>query len=79
MSTLLDLQIRPFGLTEVEFRVPNMVFSQPARRRNRVLCITEPGRALVGRLVPAQNGLGNWIKVVQRVPVRRQIDDADLG
>jgi len=29
-------------------------------------------------LLPAQNASGNWIKVVQRVPVRVQIDDADL-
>jgi membrane fusion protein (multidrug efflux system) len=29
-------------------------------------------------LLPAQNASGNWIKVVQRVPVRIQIDDKDL-
>jgi membrane fusion protein (multidrug efflux system) len=29
-------------------------------------------------LLPAQNASGNWIKVVQRVPLRVQIDDADL-
>jgi membrane fusion protein (multidrug efflux system) len=29
-------------------------------------------------LLPAQNASGNWIKVVQRVPVRIQIDDSDL-
>lgn len=29
-------------------------------------------------LLPAQNASGNWIKVVQRVPVRIQIDAADL-
>ena len=29
-------------------------------------------------LLPAQNASGNWIKVVQRVPVRIQIDDRDL-
>jgi membrane fusion protein (multidrug efflux system) len=30
-------------------------------------------------LLPAQNASGNWIKVVQRVPVRIQIDDRDLA
>ena len=30
-------------------------------------------------LLPAQNASGNWIKGVQRVPVRIQIDDADLA
>jgi membrane fusion protein (multidrug efflux system) len=29
-------------------------------------------------LLPAQNASGNWIKVVQRVPVRIMIDDKDL-
>ena len=29
-------------------------------------------------LLPAQNASGNWIKVVQRVPVRIAIDDRDL-
>ncbi len=29
-------------------------------------------------LLPAQNASGNWIKVVQRVPVRIQIDENDL-
>ncbi len=30
-------------------------------------------------LLPAQNASGNWIKVVQRVPVRVEIDERDLG
>ena len=30
-------------------------------------------------LLPAQNASGNWIKVVQRVPVRIKIDDTDLA
>ena len=30
-------------------------------------------------LLPPQNASGNWIKVVQRVPVRIKIDDADLA
>jgi membrane fusion protein, multidrug efflux system len=30
-------------------------------------------------LLPAQNASGNWIKVVQRVPVRIQIDESDLA
>jgi len=30
-------------------------------------------------LLPAQNATGNWIKVVQRVPVRIELDKKDLG
>ncbi|MEP6898566.1 MAG: EmrA/EmrK family multidrug efflux transporter periplasmic adaptor subunit, partial [Rhodanobacter sp.] len=29
-------------------------------------------------LLPAQNATGNWIKVVQRVPVRISLDDNEL-
>jgi membrane fusion protein (multidrug efflux system) len=29
-------------------------------------------------LLPAQNATGNWIKVVQRVPVRIELNDQDL-
>jgi membrane fusion protein (multidrug efflux system) len=29
-------------------------------------------------LIPAQNATGNWIKVVQRLPVRIAIDPRDL-
>ena len=29
--------------------------------------------------IPAQNATGNWIKVVQRVPVRIQLDAAELA
>jgi membrane fusion protein (multidrug efflux system) len=29
--------------------------------------------------IPAQNATGNWIKVVQRVPVRIRLDAADLA
>jgi membrane fusion protein (multidrug efflux system) len=30
-------------------------------------------------VIPAQNATGNWIKVVQRLPVRIAIDPADLA
>lgn len=30
-------------------------------------------------LIPAQNATGNWIKVVQRLPIRIQLDAADLA
>jgi membrane fusion protein (multidrug efflux system) len=30
-------------------------------------------------LIPAQNASGNWIKVVQRVPVRIDLDPAELA
>ena len=30
-------------------------------------------------VIPAQNATGNWIKVVQRVPVRIALDPAELA
>ena len=30
-------------------------------------------------LIPAQNATGNWIKVVQRLPVRIALDPAELA
>jgi membrane fusion protein (multidrug efflux system) len=30
-------------------------------------------------LIPAQNATGNWIKVVQRVPVRVRLDASELA
>jgi membrane fusion protein (multidrug efflux system) len=38
-----------------------------------------PGTGAVFALLPAQNATGNWIKVLQRVPVRIQLDAAELA
>jgi len=37
------------------------------------------GTSAAFSLLPAQNATGNWIKVVQRVPVRISLDPADLA
>jgi membrane fusion protein (multidrug efflux system) len=37
-----------------------------------------PGTGAAFALLPPQNASGNWIKVVQRVPVRIQFDDKDF-
>jgi len=38
-----------------------------------------PGTGAQFALLPAQNATGNWVKVVQRLPVRIAIDDADTA
>jgi membrane fusion protein (multidrug efflux system) len=38
-----------------------------------------PGTGAAFALLPAQNASGNWIKVVQRVPVRIALDRKELG
>jgi membrane fusion protein (multidrug efflux system) len=39
----------------------------------------QPGTGSAFALLPAQNATGNWIKVVQRVPVRITLDPAELA
>lgn len=39
----------------------------------------EAGTGSVFSLLPPQNATGNWIKIVQRVPVRIQLDPAELA
>jgi membrane fusion protein (multidrug efflux system) len=36
-----------------------------------------PGTGLTFSLLPAENATGNWVKVVQRLPVRLSIDHVD--
>jgi membrane fusion protein (multidrug efflux system) len=38
-----------------------------------------PGTGAKFSVLPAQNATGNWVKVVQRLAVRIEIDDADLA
>ena len=36
-----------------------------------------PGTGLTFSLLPAENATGNWVKVVQRLPVRLNLDQLD--
>ncbi|MDX1809256.1 MAG: efflux RND transporter periplasmic adaptor subunit [Sulfurospirillaceae bacterium] len=38
-----------------------------------------PGTGAVFSLIPAQNATGNWIKIVQRIPVRIKLDPKELA
>jgi membrane fusion protein, multidrug efflux system len=49
---------------------PDLVF--PARVQS-----LSPGTGLTFSLLPAENATGNWVKVVQRLPVRLTIDKPD--
>jgi membrane fusion protein (multidrug efflux system) len=71
-----------------EVQLRNLRIGQPAEVRSDLYGGTfifhghvkgmSAGTGAAFSLLPAQNASGNWIKVVQRVPVRIQIDDADL-
>ena len=49
----------------------------PGRRFKAQVMSLSPGTGSQFSLLPPENATGNWVKVVQRVPVRLQLDDAD--
>ncbi len=53
------------------------VYGRSVTYRGKVLGI-EPGTGSAFSLLPAQNATGNWIKIVQRVPVRIELDKTQL-
>jgi membrane fusion protein (multidrug efflux system) len=72
-----------------EVQLRNLHIGQPAEVRSDLyggayifhghIFGMSPGTGAAFALLPPQNASGNWIKVVQRVPVRIQIDDKDLA
>ena len=64
--------MRPGQTATVEIDTyPDIVF--PAKVES-----LSPGTGLTFSLLPAENATGNWVKVVQRLPVRLSIDHLDL-
>lgn len=49
----------------------------PDRRFNAHVISMSPGAGADFALLPPENATGNWVKVVQRVPVRLELDEAD--
>ena len=43
----------------------------------RTVASLSPGTGAQFSLLPPENATGNWVKVVQRVPVRLQLDDGE--
>ena len=54
------------------------IYGRKVKYRGTVLGI-EAGTGAAFALLPAQNATGNWIKVVQRAPVRISLDPAELA
>lgn len=50
----------------------------PGRNFTAKVSSLSPGTGSEFSALPAENATGNWVKVVQRVPVRLQLDDADV-
>jgi membrane fusion protein, multidrug efflux system len=72
---------------EANFKETDLTHMRPGQRA-KVTVDTYPGHALEARvtslspgtgsafsLLPAENATGNWVKVVQRLPVRLQFDE----
>jgi membrane fusion protein (multidrug efflux system) len=51
----------------------------PGRRFKAQVASLSPGTGAQFSLLPPENATGNWVKVVQRVPVRLQLDPAQFG
>lgn len=51
----------------------------PGRRFSAQVASLSPGTGAQFSLLPPENATGNWVKVVQRVPVRLQLEPAEFG
>jgi len=51
----------------------------PGRRFSARVTSVSPGTGSQFSMLPAENATGNWVKVVQRVPVRLQLTEVDPG
>ncbi|HTV94360.1 MAG TPA: HlyD family secretion protein [Steroidobacteraceae bacterium] len=51
----------------------------PEKRFSARVASLSPGTGSQFSMLPAENATGNWVKVVQRVPVRLQLSDVEPG
>ncbi|MDH2357375.1 HlyD family secretion protein [Bradyrhizobium sp. SSUT18] len=55
------------------------VDAYPDRKFRAHIVSMSPGTGSDFSILPAENATGNWVKVVQRLPVRLEFDDLDQG
>lgn len=60
-----------------EVELTSDLYGEGVKYKGKVVGVSG-GTGSAFSLIPAQNASGNWIKVVQRLPVRIQIDEKDL-
>lgn len=76
-SFWVEANLKETELTRVQpgQKVSLVVDTYPDQQfQGRVLSIS-PGTGSEFSIIPAQNATGNWVKVVQRIPVRISVDD----
>ena len=82
MSAYVDANFKEVQLTKVRRGQPveltSDLYGGKVKFRGRVTGLSG-GTGSAFSLIPAQNASGNWIKVVQRLPVRIQLDRRDLA
>jgi membrane fusion protein (multidrug efflux system) len=77
----VDANFKETDLTHVGAGQPATieVDTYPGRKWNAHVASISPASGSEFSLLPAQNATGNWVKIVQRIPVRVTIDDPGEG
>jgi membrane fusion protein, multidrug efflux system len=77
----IDVNPKESDLTYVHTGLPATVTVDafPDRQWRGAVCSIAPGTGAQFAVLPPQNASGNWVKVVQRVPLRVCIDDSQDG
>jgi membrane fusion protein (multidrug efflux system) len=77
----IDANFKEDQLTHVRpgERAKVTIDSYPGRSFNAHVVSVSPGTGSQFSVLPAENATGNWVKVVQRLPVRIELDRADAA
>jgi membrane fusion protein (multidrug efflux system) len=80
-SLWVDANFKETDLTHVVTGLPATVEvdTYPGKKWHAHVASISPASGAEFSLLPAQNATGNWVKIVQRIPVRLAIDDAGDG
>jgi membrane fusion protein (multidrug efflux system) len=77
----VDANFKETDLTHVAVGQPATieVDTYPGRTWHAHVESISPASGAQFSVLPAQNATGNWVKIVQRIPVRLELDDPDQG
>jgi membrane fusion protein (multidrug efflux system) len=78
-DTWIEANFKENQLTHMQVgqQVEVHVDSYPGKRFEGTVASVSPGTGSQFSLLPAENATGNWVKVVQRLPVRIELRNAD--
>jgi membrane fusion protein, multidrug efflux system len=78
-DTWIEANFKENQLTHMRVgqQVEVQVDSYPGKKFNGTVVSVSPGTGSQFSLLPAENATGNWVKVVQRLPVRIELRDID--